>query len=162
MIQLPGAGCQTIPWPPRRFERSPDRRLWAAQSVSLHGAAGHERDWIGDVGWSTWEEINRLRLRPTAHVDNFGWPCYEGNAPPVGLRRREPEPVRATLQRRNAECTAPPIPYHHSEKFSRAKPARRGLRRSLVWPSMLQRGAYPPPTTARYSSPTTAATASGR
>ena len=27
---------------------------------------------IGDVGWSTWEEIN------TGRGANFGWPCYEG------------------------------------------------------------------------------------
>jgi PKD repeat protein len=33
--------------------------------------------WIGDVGWSTWEEIQRLQV-PTAAVVNFGWPCYEG------------------------------------------------------------------------------------
>ena len=33
--------------------------------------------WAGDVGWSTWEEINRV-ANPTAGVVNFGWPCYEG------------------------------------------------------------------------------------
>ncbi|HEY6777254.1 MAG TPA: PQQ-dependent sugar dehydrogenase [Thermoleophilaceae bacterium] len=35
--------------------------------------------WIGDVGWNTWEEIQRLQA-PTAAVTNFGWPCYEGSA----------------------------------------------------------------------------------
>jgi glucose/arabinose dehydrogenase len=33
--------------------------------------------WIGDVGWNTWEETERLQA-PTAAVTNFGWPCYEG------------------------------------------------------------------------------------
>ena len=33
--------------------------------------------WIGDVGWGTWEEIQRIQ-QPTAAVVNFGWPCYEG------------------------------------------------------------------------------------
>jgi glucose/arabinose dehydrogenase len=33
--------------------------------------------WIGDVGWNTWEEIERLQ-NPTAAVTDFGWPCYEG------------------------------------------------------------------------------------
>ena len=33
--------------------------------------------WIGDVGWNTWEEINRIQS-PTAAVTNLGWPCYEG------------------------------------------------------------------------------------
>ncbi len=31
--------------------------------------------YIGDVGWNTWEEVNRGR------GVNFGWPCYEGNFP---------------------------------------------------------------------------------
>jgi glucose/arabinose dehydrogenase len=36
--------------------------------------------WIGDVGWSGTEEIDRV-LTPTATpVRNFGWPCYEGTS----------------------------------------------------------------------------------
>lgn len=31
--------------------------------------------WIGDVGWNTWEEIDRS---PDRSFTNFGWPCYEG------------------------------------------------------------------------------------
>lgn len=34
--------------------------------------------WIGDVGWETWEEINRVVDPTDAVVENFGWPCYEG------------------------------------------------------------------------------------
>lgn len=37
--------------------------------------------WTGDVGWGTWEEINRIMIpsAPTADTaENFGWPCYEG------------------------------------------------------------------------------------
>ena len=37
--------------------------------------------WIGDVGESTWEEINRIPDMSDAVVDNFGWPCYEGAGP---------------------------------------------------------------------------------
>jgi glucose/arabinose dehydrogenase len=33
--------------------------------------------WIGDVGESAWEEINRS-VGNDAVVDNFGWPCYQG------------------------------------------------------------------------------------
>jgi glucose/arabinose dehydrogenase len=33
--------------------------------------------WLGDVGFSTWEEIDRI-TDPTASVRNLGWPCYEG------------------------------------------------------------------------------------
>lgn len=35
--------------------------------------------WLGDVGWSTFEEINRITDPAGAAAPvNFGWPCYEG------------------------------------------------------------------------------------
>jgi glucose/arabinose dehydrogenase/PKD repeat protein len=34
--------------------------------------------WIGDVGWVSYEEIDRV-VDPKASVVNFGWPCYEGS-----------------------------------------------------------------------------------
>jgi glucose/arabinose dehydrogenase len=36
----------------------------------------HNRLWLGDVGWNTWEEINWTD--PDFEVRNFGWPCREG------------------------------------------------------------------------------------
>jgi glucose/arabinose dehydrogenase/plastocyanin len=33
--------------------------------------------WIGDVGWNSSEEVERI-VAPTSAVLNFGWPCYEG------------------------------------------------------------------------------------
>ena len=38
---------------------------------------GTDELWVGDVGWNTWEEINRV-VAPDRHASNFGWPCYEG------------------------------------------------------------------------------------
>ena len=35
--------------------------------------------WIGDVGWNTWEEINRIQFPTAAPATNLGWPCYEGS-----------------------------------------------------------------------------------
>ncbi len=40
---------------------------------------GTSEIWAGDVGWNTWEEINRITDVSDAAVENFGWPCYEGN-----------------------------------------------------------------------------------
>jgi len=37
--------------------------------------------WVGDVGWNTWEEINRipaLAQGGDTTLVNFGWPCFEG------------------------------------------------------------------------------------
>ena len=41
---------------------------------------GTKELWAGDVGWNTWEEINRIPNATDAVAENFGWPCYEGNA----------------------------------------------------------------------------------
>ena len=35
--------------------------------------------WIGDVGFSSWEEINRVVNPTDDRIENFGWPCFEGN-----------------------------------------------------------------------------------
>jgi glucose/arabinose dehydrogenase len=40
---------------------------------------GTDELWVGDVGWRTDEEINRLP-DPTGDLTNFGWPCVEGAA----------------------------------------------------------------------------------
>ncbi len=40
---------------------------------------GTNEIWLADVGFATWEEIDRLP-DPTATPRNFGWPCWEGNA----------------------------------------------------------------------------------
>lgn len=39
--------------------------------------------WVGDVGYNTWEEVNRIPELPgdgSAALVNFGWPCFEGRA----------------------------------------------------------------------------------
>jgi glucose/arabinose dehydrogenase len=64
--------------------------------------------WVGDVGWSTWEEINRIP-NPTA-LTNFGWPCYEGTGHSaygdVGLRMCD------TLYSEGG-VTMPYVTWHH-------------------------------------------------
>jgi glucose/arabinose dehydrogenase/Ca2+-binding RTX toxin-like protein len=41
---------------------------------------GTSEVWLGDVGWGKWEEINRITDPTGPTVENFGWPCYEGNS----------------------------------------------------------------------------------
>ncbi|MGB7858906.1 MAG: Ig-like domain-containing protein [Acidimicrobiia bacterium] len=38
---------------------------------------GTNEVYTGDVGWNTWEEVNR-HPNPSQTVLNYGWPCYEG------------------------------------------------------------------------------------
>jgi PKD repeat protein len=40
--------------------------------------------WVGDVGWNTWEEIDRIPNAGDAVAENFGWPCFEGTGRQAG------------------------------------------------------------------------------
>ena len=70
--------------------------------------------WIGDTGWSSYEEINRMT--PGGPQENFGWPCYEGpaqNQPPDLLSYTE-QPVCQQLIA--AGTVVPPVQsYEHPE-----------------------------------------------
>jgi glucose/arabinose dehydrogenase/PKD repeat protein len=67
--------------------------------------------WIGDVGWNTWEEIDR---NPDARgaVKNFGWPCYEGNAPQPGYQALNLN-LCNTLYNSSGAATPPVYTYQH-------------------------------------------------
>ena len=67
---------------------------------------GTHEIWLGDVGWNTTEEINRVPNPADATVENFGWPCYEGIVAPGRLRRGQPQPLREPLRGR-CGVTAP-------------------------------------------------------
>jgi glucose/arabinose dehydrogenase len=45
---------------------------------------GTQQLWVGEVGWNTWEEINRIADVDDGVAENFGWPCYEGTVPQGG------------------------------------------------------------------------------
>ncbi|WP_026212070.1 PQQ-dependent sugar dehydrogenase [Longispora albida] len=52
------------------------KRIWSyglRNPFRLAVRPGTSEVWAGDVGWNTWEEINRL-----APGHNAGWPCLEG------------------------------------------------------------------------------------
>ena len=64
---------------------------------------GTNEVWIADVGWGSWEELNRVPDLTSAR--NFGWPCFEGNSTQyTGLNICPTQP----------ETTAPVYTYNHS------------------------------------------------
>jgi uncharacterized repeat protein (TIGR01451 family) len=79
-----GAG---MPDNPRAASSDPNERRIIAHGLRnpfrLTIRPGTNEVWLGDVGWSTWEEINRV-ADPLGSVENFGWPCYEGNGTQSG------------------------------------------------------------------------------
>jgi glucose/arabinose dehydrogenase/predicted phage tail protein len=81
-------------------------KIWALGirnpfSFHLHPSTGEP--YFADVGWNTWEEINR-----PVRGGNYGWPCYEGNGPQSAYRSAFPECAELT------GVTSPLFTYDHS------------------------------------------------
>ncbi|HEX2295851.1 MAG TPA: PQQ-dependent sugar dehydrogenase [Actinomycetota bacterium] len=69
--------------------------------------------YLGDVGWSTWEEIDVARAGA-----NLGWPCYEGTARQAGY---EPKSVcQALYQRGPSAVVAPLTEWNHGGRSAAA------------------------------------------
>ncbi|MFB4319860.1 PQQ-dependent sugar dehydrogenase [Actinomadura sp. 21ATH] len=77
---------------------------------------GTNEIWAGDVGWSTWEEINRV-TDPTAGVTNFGWPCYEGSGRQGGYDGTDLTVCENLYAAGTGAVTAPYYAYDHSAKI---------------------------------------------
>jgi PKD repeat protein len=69
--------------------------------------------WVGDVGWNDWEEINVLPV--LGSVENFGWPCYEGNGRQSGYDSANLN-ICEGLYTQPSAATAPYFAYHHSNR----------------------------------------------
>jgi glucose/arabinose dehydrogenase/PKD repeat protein len=76
---------------------------------------GTNEVWIGDVGWSDWEEIDRLVSPTAAPVDNFGWPCYEGDGRQGGYDSANLDICENLYAAGTAAVVAPYFRYHHND-----------------------------------------------
>jgi Glucose/sorbosone dehydrogenases len=112
----PATGAGRAPATP--FYSSPDanaRRIVAyglRNPFRITQRPGTDELWIGDVGWNTWEEIDRVVAPASATASNFGWPCYEGASPQggyqgAGLNRALPYSAPGSV-------LAPYYTYNHS------------------------------------------------
>jgi PKD repeat protein/glucose/arabinose dehydrogenase len=75
---------------------------------------GTDELWIGDVGWNEWEEIDVVP-NPTAPVENFGWPCYEGNGRQSGYDAANLN-ICENLYAQSGAVTSPYFTYQHSSR----------------------------------------------
>jgi glucose/arabinose dehydrogenase len=73
---------------------------------------GTNEVWAGDVGWNTWEEVDRV-ASPTAGAVNFGWPCYEGADRQGGYDGANLN-ICESLYAQPGAVTAPYYTYNHS------------------------------------------------
>ena len=75
---------------------------------------GTNEMWTGDVGWGSWEEINRI-VDPGGSVENFGWPCYEGTPRELGYDSANLD-LCEDLYRDSGAVTDPFFAYHHENR----------------------------------------------
>ena len=105
--------------------------------------------WLGDVGLGTWEEINRIVARRRSSAANFGWPCYEGAEPPVGLPSHRAEHLQWSLRAAGSgDCAVLHLPALRQGRPGRELPDRqlvdhghRLLSRRRSLPVRIRRGA---------------------
>jgi glucose/arabinose dehydrogenase len=111
-----GAG---LPGNPMASSSDPNARRVVAYGLRnpfrMTTRPGTNEVWIGDVGWGDWEEIDRL-LDPTgAPVDNFGWPCYEGDGRQGSYDAANLNICEDLYAAGSGAVVAPWFRYHHNE-----------------------------------------------
>ncbi|HEU4947600.1 MAG TPA: ricin-type beta-trefoil lectin domain protein [Kribbella sp.] len=102
---------------------------------------GTNEIWLADVGWNSWEEINRL-VSPTAGVTNFGWPCYEGAGRQSGYDGADLTLCENLYAAGAGAVAAPYFTYHHSAKVVPGETCSTGSS-SITGLSFYSGGNYP-------------------
>jgi glucose/arabinose dehydrogenase len=72
--------------------------------------------WAGDVGWNTWEEINRIPNVTDGVMRNFGWPCYEGTPRQSGYAGANLSICENLYAAGAGAVTAPYFAYNHGNQ----------------------------------------------
>ena len=114
---------RALPDNPLSGSRDPNARRIVAyglkQPFRFAIRPGTNEVWVGDVGDSRWEEIDRVT--PARPVENFGWPCYEGPKVHEGFHGA-PEIATFDVCKRlyadgRAAVTAPVFAYRHGREI---------------------------------------------
>jgi glucose/arabinose dehydrogenase len=86
---------------------------------------GTSEIWLGDVGWTKWEEINRITNPTDSTVENFGWPCYEGKGRQAGYDGANLN-ICENLYGQAGAVKGPYYTYAHSAKVVSGEPCGTG------------------------------------
>jgi glucose/arabinose dehydrogenase len=78
--------------------------------------------WVGDVGWDTAEEIDRVT---PGKLHDFGWPCFEGVKPQHAYRDNTLSTCTKLYAHRN-RVTKPVFQYNHGQHVVKNDGCARG------------------------------------
>ncbi|MFI6502284.1 LamG-like jellyroll fold domain-containing protein [Nonomuraea typhae] len=110
--------------------------------LRLTNRPGTAEMWMGEVGWNTWEEVNRV-ASPTAGVTNFGWPCYEGPNRQGGYDALNLTLCENFYTAGPSAHAAPYFTWNHSTRPAPNDPCPTGLSAS-TGVAFYESGPYPP------------------
>lgn len=103
---------------------------------------GTREVWVADVGWRTWEEIDRIADVRGRAVENFGWPCLEGDDRQEGYVAANLG-VCARLLARPGDVTAPVFAYRHGEPVVAGEACESGPDSAISALAFYRGGRYP-------------------
>jgi glucose/arabinose dehydrogenase len=72
--------------------------------------------WVGEVGWSQWEEINLIPSMVDNVAENFGWPCYQNLSISPSYHAAGLDMCENLYAAGSSAVAAPYYAYQHSAK----------------------------------------------
>ena len=98
--------------------------------------------WIGDVGFSLWEEIDLL-ANPTGGILNYGWPCYEGVGHEGSYDNLNVNLCESLYAAGAGAVAAPYLTYNHNSKVVAGETCPTANGSSISGLAFYQGGSYP-------------------
>jgi uncharacterized repeat protein (TIGR01451 family) len=97
--------------------------------------------WVSDVGWATWEELNRIVAPGDAVADNLGWPCYEGAGRQANYDNLDLALCESLYA--SGAVLAPHYTYRHTDSIVSGESCANGQGSSTVGMAFYDGGDYP-------------------
>ena len=104
---------------------------------------GTSEAWLADVGYSDWEEINRVAANPPS-VKNLGWPCYEGTGHQGAYDDADLDMCESLYAAGTSAVVAPYFVYGHADKVVAGETCPTEFGSAISGIAFYQASDYPP------------------
>lgn len=146
ILRVDPATGAALPTNPNADSADPNARRIVAYGLRnpfrIAARPGTGEIWVGDVGWATWEELNRI-TSPTSGTLNFGWPCYEGPNRQGSYDNLNLDVCENLYAAGAAAVTAPYYSYRHTDSVVGGEACANGRGSSTVGMAFYNGGTYP-------------------